>query len=248
MPILRTLNEKGIKAFRDFLGSIRAGAEFESSPAILYVAEYSSALPKSITIENKRFAGKRDAAKYLTTVLQPIDSPALQDDIGLWSWLALFYFDQLSPAGANGKRMPREDYHYIPGGDGWTRDRHLLAGPYRLYRMHGEQARLLLYPQVHEHGNFIYQLSSRRDLVTNRGLIEAMDLLYWNPRFHRPKPGATTETRPGNLRRLITVLQQLDFNYDLHGMTAREILDLLPAEFESWKPDGRQLALASATP
>ena len=102
--------------------------------------------------------------------------------------------------------------------------------------MHGERARLLLHPAVHQHGTFIYDLSFHRDLITNRGLIAAIDLLYWNPRTKRPKRGATTTTRPGNLRRLIAVLQQLDLNYDLYGMRAAEILDLLPNEFAAWMP------------
>lgn len=65
-----------------------------------------------------------------------------------------------------------------------------------------------------------------------------MDLLYWDPKRRRPKRAATTTTNPGNLRPLITVVQQLDFNYDLYGMRAEEILRLLPGEFDGWRPGG----------
>jgi hypothetical protein len=34
----------------------------------------------------------------------------------------------------------------------------------------------------------------------------------------------------------IAVIQQLDFNYDLYGMHAAEILQLLPTEFDAWRP------------
>lgn len=236
MTALRKLNARGIAAFRDYLRSIRAGSEFQSNPALLYVDEFSTAIQPRIEIAPRRFAHKLDAAVYLSEVLHPVESPALTSDAGLWAWLALYYFDQLSPIGADGKRRPREDYHYITGTGRWVHERHLLAGPYRIYRMHGERARLLLHPAVHQHGNFIYDLSFHRDLITNRGLIAAIDLLYWNPRTKRPKRGATTATRPGNLRRLIAVLQQLDLNYDLYGMRAAEILDLLPDEFAAWMP------------
>jgi len=37
------------------------------------------------------------------------------------------------------------------------------------------------------------------------------------------------------LRRFITFVQQLDFNYDLFGMSAMEILALLPSEFDGWR-------------
>jgi len=101
--------------------------------------------------------------------------------------------------------------------------------------MHGDHARLLLHPPVHQHGRFLFDLSSRRDLITNRGLIELADHLYWSSRTKRPKRGASSENQPGNLRRLIAVAQQLDFNYDLYGMNALEILALLPErEFEGW--------------
>jgi hypothetical protein len=236
MTKLRSLNAKGIEEFRGFLQRIRDGEEFQSSPAILYLDDYSTTLPRAVEIKPRKFATKFDAAEYLAGVLA--DVPAPEDDAGLWSWLALFYFDQLSPIDASGKRRPREDYHYIPTTEtgGWQRGRHLLAGPYRLFTLHRQNARLLLHPPVHQHGAFIYDLGFRRDLITNKGLIEAIDLLYWDTKRHRPKRGATTPSRPGNLRRLIAVIQQLDFNYDLYGMRAGEILQLLPPEFDAWRP------------
>jgi hypothetical protein len=231
---LRRLNARGIVAFRDYLRTIRAGSEFQANPAALYVDETSSAVQPRVEIAQKKFTSKLDAAVYLANVLRPLESPSLATDAGLWSWLALFYFDQLSPVGPDGKRRPREDYHYIPDDHRWLYERHLLAGPWRLYRMHGAHARILLHPRVHQHGAFVYDLGYRRDLLTNRGLVEAIDRLYWSPRTKRPKRGATTTSRPGNLRRLISVLQQFELNYDLYGMSASEILALLPREFQGW--------------
>jgi hypothetical protein len=234
MTALRKLNERGVAAFREYLRGIRAGVEFQSNPALLFVDEYSSPVSPRIEISSRRFTRKFDAASYLAGVLEPIEHPDLTADVGLWSWLALFYFDQLSPVGSDGKRRPREDYHYIPGDPGRGHERHLLAGPYRLFRMHGEHARVLLHPGVHQHGRFLYDLGYRLDFITNRGLIEAIDRLYWNSRTRRPKRGAASD-RAGSLRRLIAVLQQLELNYDLYGMSATEILALLPAEFEVWR-------------
>lgn len=236
MTALRKLNATGIRQFEEYLKSIRAGSEFQSNPALLYVDEFSSPVTPRIDIDRERtFKSKLDAAQYLTEVLAAIDSPSLAGDAGLWSWLALFYFDQLSPIGAGGKRRPREDYHYIPRRGQQFSERHLLAGPYQIYRYHGENARILLSAKVHQHGQFIFDLGYRRDFLLNRGLIEAVHLLYWNPRTKRPKVGATS-SRPGNLRRLIAVLQQFEFNYDLFGMNAQEILAMLPGEFSPWMP------------
>lgn len=242
MTRLRRLNGRGIAAFADYLQQIRDGLEFQPDPALLNVDEYSEAVTPQVEIEKRRFENKFAAAEYLVRKLQ-----GLTTDAGLWSWLALYYFEQLSPKDGEGRRRPRENYHYIPSQThGWGVDRHLLAGPFNIYLMHGHHARLFLYPQVHEHGRFIYDLGFRHELMSNRGLVEAIDILYWDAKRNRRKRGATTASRPGNLRRLITVLQQLDFNYDLYGMTAREILALLPREFEAWLPV--QASLSAARP
>ena len=238
MSALRKLNAKGIAAFREYLASIRAGAEFQNSPALLYVDEFSSAVRPRIEIDRRTLATKYDAATYLTGVLEPIDGPGLAADVGLWSWLALFFFDQLSPKRVDGKRRPREDYHYIPSDR--RPQRHLLAGAYQLYKLHREHARILLSPAVHQHGRFIFDLDFRRDLLTNRGLIALADRLYWNSRTRRPKRGAASHGRPGSLRRLIAVAQQLDLNYDLYGMSAEEIMNVLPAEFDDWSGSAHQ--------
>ena len=228
MTALRRLNAKGIAAFRQYLASIRAGSEFQSSPALLYVDDFSVPIKPRIDVEQREFKNKMEAAKYLHDVLDGVTL-----DTPLWSWLALFYFDQLAPIRDDGKRRPREDYHYIPTDQ--RPERHLLAGPYKLYRLHGEHARVLLHPPVHQHGRFIFDLDYRRDLLANRGLIQVVNDLYWNPKTKRPRRGATSDDRPGSLRRLIAVVQQFELNYDLYGMSAAEIRALLPAEFDVWE-------------
>ncbi len=246
MTALRRLNENGIRQFAGYLQQIRNGAQFHASPAILHVDEFSSPVSPPVQIEQLAFANKFEAAKYLAETLAPLGS--IVDDAGLWSWLALYYFEQLSPAGEDGLRRPRQNYHYIPSNEGWAADRHLLAGPCKLYLTHGLYARLLLYPKVHEHGQFIYDLGFRRELIANRGLIEAIDILYWDPKRNRPKRGASSSGKGGGLRRLIAVLQQLDFNYDLFGMSAHEILALLPDEFDPWRPAPLLAAQAARSP
>jgi hypothetical protein len=246
MTKLRALTARGIEEFRAFLQQIRDGAEFRANPAILYVDEFTRRLPRTVEIKPRTFANKLDAAEYLAPLVA--DLPGLDDDVGLWSWLALFYFDQLSPLDAADRRRPREDYHYIPSQSGWHKDRHLLAGPCKLFLQHGRNARLLLHPPVHQHGAFIYNLGFRRDLIANRGLIAAIDALYWDPRRNAPKRGATTSSRPGSLQRLIDVIQQLDFNYDLQGMRVDEIVQLLPPEFDPWRASKMPVATAAAPP
>lgn len=75
-------------------------------------------------------------------------------------------------------------------------------------------------------------------VISNRSLIEAVDRLYFDPASEeggRPKRGALTRTRPGNVRRLVAVSDQFDLTYDMYAMSCQQILDLLPAEFDKWR-------------
>jgi len=71
--------------------------------------------------------------------------------------------------------------------------------------------------------------------LRNSGVVEALDRLYFNAKTGRPKRGATTESRPGSVRRFIALMRQLEVNFDLYALGANEILDLLPAEFDAWR-------------
>lgn len=229
MPQLRALNEKGIAKFREYLASIRAGEEIPLQPAFLYDDLMTRVVPGGAKVEAKKFKRKIDVAAYLH--IQLLAAGNIIDDIGIWSWLALFYFDQISPVTPEGKRTPREDYHYIPSEGSWYQFRHLLRSPYEIYARHGDYARVLLHPPVNQHGSFISQLAWRREFMTNRGLVQAIDKLFWDEKKNKPRAGMTSESRAGSLRRFIAVVQQLDVTYDLHGMSAEQILALLPEEF-----------------
>jgi hypothetical protein len=240
MPVVRRLNEAGIENFRKFLKMIRRGDQVTESPAFTFADTSAVPVDMSVRIDQKKFGTKYELAAYLHDKLRPLERPELLEDVGLWSWLALFYIDQLAPVRPDGRRQPREDYHYILAArgehaEGRYVNRHLVAGPFALFRYHGLNARVLLASEPHQHGEFIFDLAWRTDLISNRALVEAIDRLYFDPKRNAPKRGATTRTNPGNLRRLITVVQQLDFNYDLQGMTAEEILELLPKEFDQWR-------------
>ena len=73
-------------------------------------------------------------------------------------------------------------------------------------------------------------------MVTNPGVIEAVNLLYFHEREKRPKPAALSKKqKPGTFFRFIDVIQQLDLTYDLYSMTGGEVLELLPREFDRWR-------------
>jgi hypothetical protein len=163
---------------------------------------------------------------------------------GFWAWLSLFLFEQVCPPRPDGGRRPGRDYRHIPEFGYRHRLRHLLYGPYLVYRRHGDLSRLLLSGPVHSESGLYHEIASRQDLIANTGVIEAAMLLYYDSARSGPRAGAQdAKSRPGTVRRFVRVLQQLDLTYDIYGLSGIQILELLPAEFEAWKPDTQQATL-----
>jgi hypothetical protein len=235
MPVVRQLTEAGIAGFKHYLNRLSAGA-VEPVPSELLTGEHSSApLGTLAEVEDRPFESKRDAAEYLVDRLAGLGRAEVDYNAGLWSWLSLFYFDQVCPAAADGRRHPKKEWLYIPSQHGWTYYRHLLACPFRLLRLYPNWARVFLHGPVHQHADITEQFASRMEIITNPGMVQVIDQLYYAADANAPKRGATTRTRPGNVRRLVDVFWQFHLTYDLYAMTADDILRLLPAEFNTWR-------------
>ena len=89
--------------------------------------------------------------------------------------------------------------------------RHLLAGPYRIFRAHRaqpENALILLGGPFGPHGEVVEQFASRLEIVTNRGLIESLTTLYWDAAGRKLRRGAGGK-EAGSARRLADVLEGL---------------------------------------
>jgi hypothetical protein len=115
--------------------------------------------------------------------------------------------------------------------------RHLVREAVILVRKNGEYARSLLISRL---GPFsisgvFEEVASRRDLISNPGVVELVWRLYFNPKRKTIRAGVNGKGRAGGIRRFAIVLQQLSLNYDLPALSARQIADLLPREFEPWK-------------
>jgi hypothetical protein len=237
MATVRRLTDAGITRFTEYLKRIADGEVLDPPTHLLYDNESSESLLGTAEVEPVVLDTKLMAAKYLRRQLESLDRSEVDNNVGLWTWLSLYFFDQVCPAAAGGRRDPGELVRHVLSPLSKKYYRHLLGGPCRLLQLHGEFARVFLYGPLPEHGDFSEQLASRMQIITNRALIEAVDRLYFDSTANgagRPKRGALTRSRPGNLRRLVTVIQQFDLTYDLYAMSADEIIKLLPREFRRW--------------
>jgi hypothetical protein len=233
---VRALNAAGIDRFRGYLAALRAGATADPPVPLLADPAGTEELSAEVQVEPLRFATRWRAGEYLWERLAPLAPKEVEGNRGLWAWLALYYFDQLAPRRADGTRRPGRDYRHVPDFDFRHRYRHLLFGPFAVYRRHRAHAVLLLSGPLHVEPSVYQEITSRQDLIASRGVIEALNALYLDRSRGFPKRGAhAAAEHPGTLRRFVRVLQQLDLTYDIYGMSGNAIVDLLPPEFDAWR-------------
>lgn len=235
---IRKLTDNGIERFRDYLAELRQGSKTPPPAGLLENPECSTPFAGDPEVEPRTFGTRLDLAQYLDQVLDGIFNGGLPEDIHLWSWLSLYFFDQVCPVEENGLRKPGRDYRHILEPGYPNGHRHLLAGAYLVYSIYGlgeKLSRLLLWTPLHLESKFHHQLAARQTLITNRGILEAADIMYFNASKNKPKKGALMEKNaPGTLLRFIDVIQQLDLTWDLYSMNGEQILALLPPEFDKW--------------
>jgi hypothetical protein len=239
MPLVRRFKPAGVAKFEEYLGSLGAPTPPPCPVAILTQEDTSEPLEVDIEIEQKKFGSRLEAARYLDSTLSESGLRNIERDSTLWAWLTLFYFDDLCPAAATGRRNPGETARYIPQPQNYQRYyRHLLVGPYRIFRAHRdnpERALAILGGPLDKPGELVEQFASRQELVTNRPLIQSVTTLYWDPQAKKPKRGAGGKG-VGSPRRLADVLRQFDLTWDLYAMATENLLALLPKEFSKFKP------------
>jgi hypothetical protein len=238
---IRRLTENGIQRFDEFLASLATDAPYPLPYGLLNDSDASSDFDRDLEAEPKKFATRFDAAKYLNDLFGDVEIDVTQD-VGLWSWLSLFHFEQICPK-KNGRFVPGERARWIPATTEHFRYyRHLLAGPYRIYsvnRDNPERAMIFLFGPLGTVGHFYYQLVSRQEYITNKAIVQLATELYFDPVSNRQKRGAQTRGKPGTVFRLASFLNQLDTTWDLYSMTPDEFRERLPSEFGRFLNKGK---------
>ena len=231
---IRRLNENGLKFFQDYIGRIAAGEKGDPPLAILTDDNWSEPADLNMEVENRTFATRYEMGEYLKDLFGGISAQQIISDTGLWSWLALFWFDQLCPAKADGSRKPSKPYNYILSPNYNHRPRHALRTTWQLVNEYGETARFLLSKGPNERGELLEQLAARQFFIGCRGIIEAASCLYSDPARDSFKVGSTSQKRRGNIRRFISYLQQLELTYDLYTLPGDTIITMLPGEYSGF--------------
>jgi hypothetical protein len=239
MSELRYFTVEGRTRWNQWLDELRLDSTLALPAGLLTNPDFSCRAPTALSVDQQLFASKFEMAERLAPVIASVREARLPGDRwpGLWDWLAAFYFDSLCPLVPAGHRELREQARYSFSADYKRRYRHRIFGPIDLYLRLGSYSRVLIHGAPSSLTDWEEQTASRYQISSNRGIAEALYLLYWDEDRNAPKRGAAPNARkPGTLRRFSDLVQQLGRTYDLMSVDATAILALLPSEFKAFKP------------
>lgn len=242
---LRRLTQEGMASFAAYLSTLKEEPTVEPPGYLLTDPAASEPITADIEVEAVSFPTRFDAAAYLNSKLATLDN--VERDAGLWAWLTLFYFDQVCPKGKAGARKVGESARYIPQIEASRRFyRHMLGGPYVLYRAHvdnpGRLLALLSNPMDVATSETYRLFIENPSLIACRAVIDTATWLYYDSTRGKIKRGSGRKDT-GGCRRLIEYLQQIDCTFDLPVLTKDRLISMLPTEFKQFMP--QQLSLMS---
>ena len=240
------LTADGIRAAKTYLAVLRQDADAKPPAGLLTDSRYAEPVAPAVSVEQRPFANRREAGAYLADRLAPLGVGRIADNAGLWSWLGMFYFEQVVGWYADGQmRIAPADVPYVidPHSDrrgDSQRHRNRLLAAWDIYTRHGEaRARGLLSHPVSAMEQLADRLLGAVEAYRAPGIMDLANRLYTDPATGMQKSGVAgggqNQRPPGGIVRLLDVLNQLYMTYDVYGMTAEQLLPLLPAEFERWQ-------------
>lgn len=235
---LRRLNSRGLTKFQEYIHQAKAGGSPDLK-ALVTQPGFSEPLGNGIGVDALPSRNKKDVGKYLTELLQPLGEPeAVLIDRGLWAWLSLYWFDELTKKPGSATQEIGADYRHIPEpGNYKNYYRHLLAFPFRIYSKYQstpDAADVFFTGDITKPGELTEQIASIQDIIANPPLVEAATMLYIDPVTRDRKVGAAGAGQ-GSARRFAAVLNQFMLTFDVAVMKPHELLSLLPAEFDKFK-------------
>lgn len=235
---LRRFNSVGLSAFANYRTALVAEPTLAPPRELLEDEALTEILNVPVDIEPRSFATRLEAGIFLNNLVKQAVVAQPERDKGLWSWLTLFFFDEVCPKDGHGKREPQDEARLIAQVDNFQRFyRHLLLGPFLVVRAHEDnpaRAMAFLCNPLWKPGEIAEQLASRKELVTNQAVAELATQLYYDPVKQTFRRGAGSSVK-GAARRLAALLNQLDLTWYLYGMSGQDILRLLPKEFDRFR-------------
>lgn len=194
--------------------------------------------PTDVTPQD--FKNRWECGKFFHNLIEQKRSEIHRDpetDRGLWTWLAVAWFNYLKkPDAKDGAGWQTERWIL---GLRWSRYyKHLLAGPWIVFRKHSDSpdfCKVLLLPEITKPGHDISEhFLCKYELVNSPGFVAVLNDLYLSADGTGYKKGMQGNGK-GTVKRLRLFTGQLELTYDLMSLTRERILELLPSEFDRFR-------------
>lgn len=232
--IARTFTDEGIREFRGWLAAARRNPTLPPPRHLLDDERLAPPVAPPVTVEPARLRTKREAAAYLARAFASVPDDDLARHAGLWSWLSVFFFDEICPP-RGGRRRVHNDYYYVfEPHNPRHYYRHLLFVSWNVRRVAGGHDRVFLDTPLWRLDQATEKVMSKLYLTRIPCIFEVIDRLYWDPERQRIRTGVLNPWpgSPGDLtNRLPLRIRQLEKTYDLVSLDADRLLELLGDEF-----------------
>jgi hypothetical protein len=230
---IRSFTEEGNRRFAEYVESLRSDPTQPVPFDLLTDQSITRELPVDLAISNDPVVTKMELAKRLDESLGDFPQSGASNEMmeGMWNWLSLFFFDSTT----NEKETIGEIHRHLLNRIWNRRSRHLVESTYNAYKLHGVFASVILENQPWKGGEVFNNLAGTQEYWVNKALFRSVHALYWDQERGIPKPGITPAQKPGTIRRLIRLFNQLNRTYDLFALEKKDFFELLPEEFERWQ-------------
>jgi len=243
IPVCR-FNALGINRVRNFLMKVRSDRESYAQEAAEFLndGEYVEKISEDIQIDSAReFADKYALVEYMTELFPDSFLDDHRKDIGLWTWIAMVYYVQLTKTCKNHEQTAESRWIFDPDQPRVAR-RHFIAGAVYLYRdLQGagnEVLDMVFCGPVGQFNTITDQLTHVHMSVQTPAFLRVVGWLYYDPTLSQKMKRGTTGRKAGSLFELQRLAMQLVMTWDFYESDkAGDLWNKLPAEFNRFKGD-----------
>lgn len=230
-PALHAFNRNGLGLFTKVLTGQLADTRIDPLHP-----ELASPVAETNSIKIESYVSAKEMAQSIVTSLGDANLPDLTPNTGLWAWLTFILRDELFKRNADDTLIAGEISRWFPTeiNSYYGSNRHLVRMPVILLHEYGRDADHMLCGPPYEVPKIRYELTRQQDMF-NRTFMRVARALYFNDASGKLKPGAGG-TSGGTAYRLAKVYRQLDVTWDIEELNPEEVIELLPDEFDQFKP------------